>query len=264
MNITNCNIYYTHDNGGRPFKVIVDSINNKIDVFKYSNILNDDIYDINVYSGTYNQIFIGKSTQNRMTLFSGGIGKSFDGNSILCLLDNNKYLYIGENITTFDLIGSDQNKIIKYISDVGNNDVPYPYAIDSENNIYFLLESIVLKPNKNNMLYMDKSFNNNDNPYAGLYDLIKMTNNDNQISSFSNIEKFYIGREVYNLNYCPNPDNEYDRLENDFNAQLSYKTKNSDKTELTKDKYIALINSYGKHMGLEQIKNLNIIVPRTF
>ena len=264
------NIYYTHDNGGRPFKVVIDPKIRMINVFKNSDPKNYETYDLNIYTNTYEKIFIGKSEENKMTLFSGGIGESFDGNSILCLLANRKYLYIGERIFTFDIIGSDQNKIIKYISDVGNNDVPYPYAIDAENNIYFLIESIVLVPNNSNMIFMNESFVNNDSPYTGLYNLTKLTKINKNKPNLLNINKFYIGNDVYNLTYNPDPAQEYDRLLNVFNEKLSYKTTDfdkidlSDRIELTKDKYIELMNSYGNLMGLAHINNLNLIVERDF
>ena len=48
-----------------------------------------------------------------------------------------KYLYIGSEIYSFNTIEDDV--IIDYFSDIGNNDVPYPYAI-GEKYIYFMLE----------------------------------------------------------------------------------------------------------------------------
>ena len=65
-----------------------------------------------------------------MTEYSGGYGDEFDGNSILVHISENKYVYIGSSIYSFE----SQAKIIRYISPVGNSDVPYPYAIDEKEN----------------------------------------------------------------------------------------------------------------------------------
>ena len=75
------------------------------------------------------EYFIGISPKNAMTKFSGGYGKYFTGNSILIKIDNNKYVYIGSDIYSFTA----ETNIIRYVSPVGNNDVPYPLAYGSQN-----------------------------------------------------------------------------------------------------------------------------------
>ena len=73
-----------------------------------------------------------------MTEFSGGYGDKWKGNSILLRIENEnkfKYVHIGTDIFEF----LTDEKIIKYVSSVGNNCVPYPYA-ESENWCYCMLE----------------------------------------------------------------------------------------------------------------------------
>jgi hypothetical protein len=134
--------YFIHYNGGRPYLVY---IKNK-DIIIYS--IPEDKIDISLYEPNENknkwmyinlvekyktkEIFIGKSPLIDMTKFSGGYGTYFDGNTILLLLNNNNYVYIGNYIKEFKI----NDKIEKYYSFVGNNDVPYPMAI-SKKNIYF-------------------------------------------------------------------------------------------------------------------------------
>src|SRR6266699_3699884 len=92
--------YYIHDNGGRPFKVIITRGQVKIlqqtSGAKYAELLTFD---------KPKQIFIGKSPLNAMTKFSGGHGRQFDGNSILLDIssakDMGRYVFIGERIYTF-------------------------------------------------------------------------------------------------------------------------------------------------------------------
>lgn len=87
------------------------------------------------------RIFIGKSPLNGMTKFSGGHGPEFDGNSILVKQSSGLYVYIGENISSFLPMA----EIVDYISPVGNNDVPYPFAVDVSGNFYLLLENVVIR-----------------------------------------------------------------------------------------------------------------------
>ena len=133
-------IYYTHDNGGRPYKVI---INNNSQLNKNSN----KIEIFNNYNGCliaeYNhiKIWIGESPHTEMTDYSDGYGEKFIGNSILIEIQNDYYIFIGDTIYSFIA----ENKIIKYVSEVGNNDVPYPYAVDSNNQYYLMIEGVILK-----------------------------------------------------------------------------------------------------------------------
>ena len=72
------------------------------------------------------ETFVGISPKIKMTEFSGGFGKKFNGNSILLSLGKNKYVFIGQKIIEFT---TKKDKIIDFVSPVGNNDVPYPFAI---------------------------------------------------------------------------------------------------------------------------------------
>ena len=135
--------YFIHDNFNRPYLVYI-----KDDVYIYK--INKDILKNHIYSKKdkdniwmYTEfiehikpkkIFIGKSPKIKMTTLSGGHGKYFDGNTILLLLNNNNYALIdGNGINRFT---TNNDKIIKYYSFVGNNDVPYPIAI-GEKYYYF-------------------------------------------------------------------------------------------------------------------------------
>ncbi len=141
-NYGNYKTYFIHFNGGRPYLVyiknndiIIYSIDkNKIDISLYEDDENKNkwMYINLVKKYKAKEIFIGKSPLIPMTNFSGGYGKYFDGNTILLLLNNNNYVYISNYIEEFSI----NDKIEKYYSFVGNNDVPYPIAI-SKKNIYF-------------------------------------------------------------------------------------------------------------------------------
>lgn len=127
-------IYYIHDNYERPYKV--DILPDKIvNIYGKINKI-DNIYTIKpILTYRYNKIFIGKSPKCPMTEYSGGYGHSYNGNTILLHIKNNEYIWIGDIIIYFE----SNSKIIEYISPIGNNDTPYPYAIDVNRNYYFLV-----------------------------------------------------------------------------------------------------------------------------
>lgn len=137
--------YLTHDNHGRPFMIAVTP-NKTVKVFeppsvKYAISDNDRgemwTFTEQVLSVKPKKIFEGVSPKCEMTKFSGGYGKGTLNNSMLLHLKNNEYLYIGHEIYKF--VTPNGDRIFRYTSPVGNNDVPYPAAF-GEQNIYFLIE----------------------------------------------------------------------------------------------------------------------------
>ena len=89
----------------------------------------------NHFSFQAKNIFIGKSKVCSMTEFSGAKDSSdFDGNTILLECEDNEYVYIsGLEIAKFKT----DDKIIDYISLMGNNMIPYAIMV-GEKNTYFL------------------------------------------------------------------------------------------------------------------------------
>ena len=96
-----------------------------------------------VYTFKTDKMFIGLSplTVMRPSEIEKGytwrypITKRFNsvGNSMLFKRKGtNTYVHVGTHISEF----KPNAKIVEYVSVVGNNDVPYPYAIDDEGNLY--------------------------------------------------------------------------------------------------------------------------------
>lgn len=131
--------YQIHDNGGRPFCVVVYSSKKKVEVY-----LNEWIGDVEtgsivkgkkIFETPYTKIFIG---DNDLPYPDAESPKGVDtGNSILVNVSGSKYIHIGIEIYSFET--RDKEKIIHYYSPMGGNDVPYPYAV-GENYTYFLLD----------------------------------------------------------------------------------------------------------------------------
>uniref|UniRef100_A0A6C0C961 Uncharacterized protein n=1 Tax=viral metagenome TaxID=1070528 RepID=A0A6C0C961_9ZZZZ len=153
-------------------------------------------------------------------------------------MKDNEYIYIGSEIFSFNTI----DKIIDYVSPVGNNDVPYPYAIDNNGNYYLLIENVILK---GEIKYED--------PYNYYYEHANITTDHGRIppgnttiKNFNDIDEFYIGKDRYTLRYVTFPEKNYDRLLKSFGGPLYVKYVDGTKKELSKNDYVELMRSYGK------------------
>ena len=134
--------YFTHDNGGRPFKVVVTGKN--LEIFTYTQKKDETVEEMLTgnYPSKNDYNILIKSYKKLKNIF---IPKG--GNTILAHISGNKYLCIAEFIYEFE---TKNEKILEYHSHVGNSDVPYPLAI-GENNVYFLI-------GKGNNGYVSKDF----------------------------------------------------------------------------------------------------------
>jgi hypothetical protein len=243
--------YNTHDNYGRPYKVVIN-YDNFVSVYK--NDTNETLFNKKV-----NKVFVGKSPINEMTKFSGGHGKDFDGNSFLLELDDDSYQHIGRDIFTFN----SYNKIVKYVSPIGNNDVPYPYAIDSDGNIYLLIEDVVLI---NTNQFKQLNTTKYDDPYDYYYNLDLITEDCGRVppqipdikkldefKEYNNIKEYYHNGEKYTLRYKTNPENYY----NDGD-QVYLVYENGEQKYLTKEDFIKLHEQFGMLIGFRKLLNKEI------
>lgn len=122
------NKYIIHDNGGRPFQVIVNP--DEINVLTYEKYEDNTQYTIpvltiNGFLGYWNGYDPAHPTDSR-----------FFGNTILVQLNAHNYVQVGNRgiymFKTTDII-------FDYFSEVGNSNVPYPVA-KGEENTYFMLD----------------------------------------------------------------------------------------------------------------------------
>ena len=122
-------IYIMHHNHENKYLVVIlDSI-----VYVYKNKICK--FDSPLFSFQAKNIFIGKSKVCAMTEFSGANNDfKFDGNTLLLECGYNEYIYIsGLEITKFKI----DDKIIDYISLMGNSMIPYAIMI-GKRYTYFL------------------------------------------------------------------------------------------------------------------------------
>lgn len=243
------NTYLIHDNGGRPFKVVIKY--SDVSIYKensYNDTTDEIIYSIKPIIDLKNvsNIFIGKSTENEMTKFSGGYGAQFDGNSILVYIKDNEYIYIGSEILSFFSFA----EIIDYKSPVGNSDVPYPYAIDTDNNYYLMIEDVVI--NKKN--------NEFEEPYDYYYNLDLLPKEING----KKIKDFYIGNNKYSFCYKPNPHKDYDWISSweDFGDGMKFILDSNEEYKIDRKEYIKIMEKIGKENNIKHTKGLELLQKR--
>jgi hypothetical protein len=167
-------IYYTNDEGYRPFKVVA-TMDSTI-IYKES-VLESNIYNKFVQKYTPIEIYVGNSNTNIMC-DNDDSSVICEGNSILLKVKNDKrknlncddykYIFIGHNIYEFNIENDDTFESFYSVVD---EDISYPILLGKKN-IYFLLDYVYI-PRK----YFPKSVNLEDsyNYYyesgnLGLYD----------------------------------------------------------------------------------------------
>jgi hypothetical protein len=132
--------YDIHDNGGRPFFVTVqgDSVTVEKNMDAYE--MKDGVFVTlqkprkKILEMKVDHVFIGKKSPTGG--YDGLKPSEAEGNSIL-VKKGSKYIYIGHEIYEFSPVEGDT--IEAYYSDIGNSDVPYPYAV-GKTHVYILLE----------------------------------------------------------------------------------------------------------------------------
>ncbi len=121
---------YVHDNGSRPYHVKIYS--DKITVYKKDTA---ELYTKKVLDTKYDSYYLGKCGK-----ICPKYTQSYSGHVVLVETKKNEYIFINRDIFKFKTT----EPIIKFISYVGNSDVPYSYAI-TKNYTYLLQEKIKLE-----------------------------------------------------------------------------------------------------------------------
>ena len=146
-------LYLTHNNGDRPYMIIVNG--KKAEIFKrnkskkYQVSLMED-YNILVASfPKVKKVFVGNipkvsyensilgdllGTEKTAVVYDKRYMDRFEGNTILIHVRKFEYVFVEDCVYAMNTKG---DKILDFISPVRNNDVPYPVAY-GENYVYFL------------------------------------------------------------------------------------------------------------------------------
>ena len=138
--------YFTLDNGGRPYKVLVDTQQKKlsIDFRQYTDYEEKTVAsEIPVFAPhTYKNIWVAKGKEN----MSGDIIPEYKGNSVVAQLSETRCIFAGNIVTEFTVIPGDSVDNGKLVSEVFINAVPYPYLIGATHT-YMLLDFVAV-PNE--------------------------------------------------------------------------------------------------------------------
>ena len=224
------NVFLTHSNYARPYKVIICNLTVRvIDTKTHAEVASVE--------SLYN--WVGESPLTDMTMFSGGHGGRFLGNSFLIEMKTSvphNYMFIGHIVFTFIA----NSKIVKYVSEVGNNDVPYPYAIDENDNFYLMTEDVMLQvPEK----YKDQ-------PYHYYYWINKDKYQD--VVDIKELIAEYNGmKETYGLSFQINPKKHYNNpwMQNLHSVKLS----DNSVCPVSEDEYISIMQRIANAFGYNPI-----------
>jgi hypothetical protein len=114
--------YLIHDNGDRPFQVVVSK--NIVSIYK--GLKNEDggydNYDELVKKLIVHRVYPGQDSSEK-------------GNTVLVHVGNHKYVYIGGEIYEFQM----SDDFEAYYSAIGGNDVPYPILLGRKY-VYLMLD----------------------------------------------------------------------------------------------------------------------------
>lgn len=195
------------------------------------------------------KVFVGKSPRNKMTEFSGGYGKPFDGNCMLLQLNeaSNEYTYIfiGKNwVYKFYLA----DPIVRFVSPVGNNDVPYPYAVTESGHVFLPLERVLLYD-----VPTDE-----ESPYE-LYDKnVIFTKQDLKARG---IKSFYVGGRKTKLRFTPFPYQAFYKLSRK-RGQLSVVLTDGSEKDVTVQQFIDWMDSFGEQHSMTGVDIAEYIYKR--
>jgi hypothetical protein len=216
--------YFIHNNFDRPYKVVI-GVNKTVKIYKKKSF---DLYEdkeFKIYKPI--KIFIGK-IKNR--------NKKYDGNTILLQITKNSYTYIGNKIYTF----TTNSQIIEYESPIGNNDVPYPYAIDSNGFYYLMIENVKIKIPMNY-----------DDCYRYYYQARLITSDiafNTKPIFYSGIIEFRINNEPYTLTWVIDAVKDYKRIQKYFSKNMSVKMINGNIIKLTEKKYKEIMDEFNEKL----------------
>ena len=155
-----------------------------------------------------------------------------------------------------------ESQIVRYESPVGNNDVPYPYAVNEDNDTFLLAENVIIMHDEK----VNQKMKNYENPYDYYYDYYLMTDDTGYIPPvlskdpfYRNIAKFFVGRHEYTLTYHTDFEND---IVNDKDHEIYIIDTSGRKVELTKEEYFELLKEFGVRQSFYPLKYLTMYMTR--
>ena len=249
-----------HDNGGRSFRVELrgDDVcvwRLSYDESKGNHVLPAGEQPVWLCHRPA-RVFVGRSPRNAFTEFGGGHGPRFYGNSVLveypCEDDDGfGYAHIGRTVRRIDV--PDGARVEWFMSPVGNNDVPYPYAVDSLGRTHLLVEGVTLDA-KSAEEYGDDPYSY----YYGMHlitpDLGRVPPRNPVIERFDGIESFFCGNEPYTLTYKPHATEGSARELIDRLGPMEVGDCSGLRRKLDEAAYVDLMRRFGKAAGFSAMR----------
>lgn len=128
--------YHTQCNGSRSWMIHVQPQGDKflVDIYTttrthYIDAVTPPLPSKKVFSYVVEHVWLDHEEDQR-----------FLGSTILLHVSAFRYVFIDRDIYEFE----SYSPIVKFCSPMGNSNVPYPYAIDADQNVYLLIENDVL------------------------------------------------------------------------------------------------------------------------
>ena len=176
-----------------------------------------------------------------MTRFSEGYGGEFDGNTILLNIGAGMYVHVGGRVILFKA----QSPIVEFHSPVGNNDVPYPYAVDRDRRCYLLIENTVISLPENFALPAQ-------DPYRYFYDRGLMTPDvairpPKRPQIASGISEFYYGSDQFTMTWDGDASN-YDAWVGK-GVRTCAIVENGVRRDLSRNEYLAIMKGFADLAG---------------
>lgn len=168
--------YLIHDNGDRPFKVVITST--CVSVYE-DDLTTDYEPDDSDSEEDYHKLVYTIPNYTRVFVGEDPACQEYKGNTILVYVGNtnglNKYVFIEGIIYSFET----SDTISEFVSPVGNSDVPYAYAVGSQNTYLLTLKTYI--PNQ----YLT----NNQDPYSMECDQYEQSMDTNIVYSITKVKR---------------------------------------------------------------------------
>ncbi len=169
-----------------------------------------------------------------------------EGNVIIIETMPLEYYYIGSTIYKF----TTKSPLMELVSNVGNNKITTPYAVDS-NDSYYLFNNFTIISGVSRST-MDT------NPYLYFNDNSLITEDrvyhpPRQPSAKTDITSMYIGTIRYTARWVSNPAAEYDRIMKCYNRNIFVEYTGQPKVQINRDQFVEIMNNFGKLMGYDVI-----------
>ena len=141
--------YFTHDNGGRPFLLVIDRRGKRLRVYSRNDeefhiVEDEQDWESQQHGKDEYERSLGWSYQHlEMDVAYEAVFLDEDGDtpgsSVLVCIRGERYAFVGNEIKHIRC----ERPIVEFRSPLGNADVPYPYAFDDEGKCYLFIEDVV-------------------------------------------------------------------------------------------------------------------------